>query len=130
MGMPRVRFTVQGIMIANLAVGVLLAWIVWWEQLRVREARETAQAILAEDTSDPLSSYGSPQEALMASQRVGEKAQMWAEGWSSPFVIAFGAIVDLWVVGLTLAISRAISVELRRARRERERSQKPERFND
>src|SRR5207302_9586001 len=99
MRLPRVRYTVRGIMIANLAVGILLAWIVCWERLRVREARETAQAILAEATNDPLSSYGFPLEVILASQRVGEKAQMWAEGWPSPFVIAFGAIVDFWAVG-------------------------------
>jgi hypothetical protein len=78
MRLPRVRFTVREVMIANLAVGILLAWIVSWEQRRVRMVREAARAILAEDTNDPFSGYyGSPREAVITeSQRVAESARM------------------------------------------------------
>jgi hypothetical protein len=117
MKLRRVRFTVREMMIAILAVAILLAWIVFWEQIRMNRAREAAQAILAEDTNDPLSSYGSRQEAIVASERVGEKAAMWAEGWPSSHVVVFGIIVAFSVTGLTLAISKAISVESQRIRR-------------
>jgi hypothetical protein len=117
MRLSRLRFTVRGIMIANLAVGIFLAWIVGWEDFRVRKAREAALAILAEDTNDPLSSYRSPQQAIAASRRFVEKAQMWAEGWPSSVEIVCGATLAYSVTGLALAISKAILVAVRRGRK-------------
>jgi hypothetical protein len=49
---------------------------------------------------------------------------MWAEGWPHAFVIVSGVIVDFWVIGMALATSKVISVELRRVRRGPEPSQK------
>ena len=121
----RVRFTVREIMFAILAVGILLAWLVGWEQLRISSVRETARAILREDTTDPLASYSSPQEAIAASQHVLQKARMWAEGGPGPFVIVGGAIIELSVIGLSLAIRKAIGLAVRRNRRAREQSKKP-----
>ncbi len=119
---PRVRFTVRELMVAVLAAAILLGWVVSWEQLRVRGVRATARSILAEDTNDPLSSYASPEEAIAAAQRVGEKGHMWAGGWPDPHVVAGGAIVDFGVGGLALAISKAVAVGVRKGRRRSESS--------
>jgi hypothetical protein len=121
-----VRFTIREVLIAILATGIFLAWIVGWERLRVGEARERARAILTEDTGQPFSTYSTTQDAVAASERASEKARMWVDGLPSSFVIVGGAIVDLFVVGLALAISNAISARLRRARRKREQWQRRE----
>ena len=43
MRLPDLRSTVRDVMIANLAFGILLAWIVCWEQLRVEHLREAGR---------------------------------------------------------------------------------------
>lgn len=107
-------------MLGILAIAILLGWVVGWEQLRQRDLQGRLQAILVEDTNDPLSSYGNPQEALRASRRVEERARPWAEGGPSAAVVAGGLNVDFVVMGLALSINRAVCFERRKRRMSRE----------
>jgi hypothetical protein len=95
----------------------MLGWIVGWEQLRIRQLQAVAWAILAEDTDDPLATYHSSEEALCASRRVMDNAQMWAESWPDPYGIICGALIAVSLVGLSISICKAVEVELRKRRK-------------
>ena len=100
-------------MVAIIAIGMELGWIVWWEQRRVQRHRTLGRQILTEAAREgfpsDFSGYASPQEAVAASLRVGATARMWSEGWPSLDVIAFGLIVVVGVVGLAIAINKTVT---------------------
>jgi hypothetical protein len=106
------RLKLRDLMSGVLGVAVMLGWIVGWEQLCIRQLQAVARAILAEDTNDPLATYHSPEEALHASRRVMENAQMWAEGWPDPYGIIYGALIAVCLVSLSISTCKVVEVEL------------------
>lgn len=121
----RFVLTVHEMMVMILGVGLLLGWIIGWEQLRIQERRGVARAILNEDPNDPLASRKTREEIIEASQYVENQARPWAEGWPRADVIACGVIIDLGVIGLTLSFSKLIALEVRKRRRKAESLQEP-----
>ncbi len=103
------RFTVRRMMVAILAVGLLAGWIVRWEQLRVQRQTALARQLLAQGGQDSFDTSTTPEEAIAASLRAQETARMWAEGPPDLTVMAFGSILVSGVVGLALAIGKALA---------------------
>jgi hypothetical protein len=100
-----------------LGVAFMLSSLVDWEHLRVRRLQAVARAILVEDTNEPLATYHSPEEALYASRRVMENAQMWAEGWPDPYRIICGALIAVCLVSLSISTCKVVEVELQMRRK-------------